>query len=172
MKIRMLIGKIVYPIVKHLPASYSVGGGIAKALRNCTGRMIMEKCGHNVNIEKGAYFTRLLSLGDNSGLGINSYISGRVTIGNNVMMAPNVSILTVNHNYNDKYTLIAQQGNSSERPVEIGNDVWIGMNALILPGVHIADGCVIGAGAVVTKDTEPYSVVAGNPAKIVKYRAG
>ncbi len=171
MKIRVLFGKVLYPLVKWLPASYSVfGGKIARMLRYQTGRLIMEKCGSGVNVERGAYFTRLLEVGNNSGIGVNCYISGKVIIGNDVMMAPNVSILTVNHNYMDKKLLIAEQGNSSEKPVVIGNDVWIGMNAIILPGVNIADGCVIGAGAVVTKDTEPYSVVAGNPACVVKYR--
>ncbi len=52
----------------------------------------------------------------------------------------------------------------------IGNDVWIGHRVIILPGVHIADGTVIGAGAIVTKNTEPYSVVGGNPAHVIKYR--
>lgn len=53
---------------------------------------------------------------------------------------------------------------------EIGNDVWIGSDVLILPGVHIGDGAVIAAGAVVTKDIEPYSIVGGVPAKIIKKR--
>ena len=54
--------------------------------------------------------------------------------------------------------------------VEIGNDVWVGMNALILPGISIGDGAVIGAESVVTKDVEPYSIVAGNPAKLIRKR--
>lgn len=54
--------------------------------------------------------------------------------------------------------------------VQIGNDVWIGSDVLILPGVHIGDGAVVAAGAVVTKDVEPYSIVAGVPAKIIRYR--
>jgi acetyltransferase-like isoleucine patch superfamily enzyme len=58
----------------------------------------------------------------------------------------------------------------SKGNVIIGNDVWIGMNAIILSGVHIGDGAVIGAGAVVTKDVCPYAVVAGNPAKVISYR--
>lgn len=59
---------------------------------------------------------------------------------------------------------------SERHLVQIGNDVWIGSNVLILPGVHIGDGAVIAAGAVVTKDVEPYSIVGGVPAKIVRYR--
>lgn len=54
--------------------------------------------------------------------------------------------------------------------VTIGNDVWIGRNAIVLPGVSVCDGAVVGAGAVVTKDVPPYAVVAGNPARVIKYR--
>ena len=58
----------------------------------------------------------------------------------------------------------------NNRPVVIGNDVWIGGNVVILPGVHIGDGAVLAAGAVVTKDVEPYAIVGGVPAKVIKYR--
>lgn len=64
----------------------------------------------------------------------------------------------------------SESENDSLRDTVIGNDVWIGYDATIMPGVHIGDGAVIGAKAVVTKDVEPYSVVAGNPARCVKKR--
>ena len=54
--------------------------------------------------------------------------------------------------------------------INIGNDVFIGAKAIILPGLEIAEGCVIGAGAILTKDTEPYGIYAGNPAKFIKKR--
>ena len=63
-----------------------------------------------------------------------------------------------------------QQGFENTKPVVIEDDVWIGGRVIILPGVHVGTGCVIGAGAVVTRDTPPYTIVAGNPAKIKKYR--
>ncbi|MDD6796765.1 MAG: CatB-related O-acetyltransferase [Clostridia bacterium] len=56
------------------------------------------------------------------------------------------------------------------KPITIGNDVWIGANVILLPGIHIGDGAVIAAGAVVTKDVEPYAIVGGVPAKIIRYR--
>lgn len=55
-------------------------------------------------------------------------------------------------------------------PIEVGNDVWIGMAAIILSGVKIGDGAIVAAGSVVAKDVEPYSIVGGNPAKLIKYR--
>ena len=63
-----------------------------------------------------------------------------------------------------------EQGTSEQKPVLIGNDVWLGRRVLIMPGVHIGDGCIIGAGAVVTKDIPPYSVAGGVPAKVLKSR--
>ena len=63
-----------------------------------------------------------------------------------------------------------EQGNDETKPVTIGNDVWIGRRVIILPGVTISDGCVIGAGAVVTKDMPAYSIVGGVPAKVIKSR--
>lgn len=73
------------------------------------------------------------------------------------------------HNYLDKKTLIRKQG-FTQKDIIIGNDVWIGFGAQIMAGVKIADGCVIGAGAVVTKDTEPYGVYLGVPARLKKHR--
>lgn len=90
-------------------------------------------------------------------------------IGDNCLISYNVHIRTGMHNYQDKNMLIKDQG-GSEKDVTIGDDVWIGFGAQIMPGVRIADGCVIGAGAVVTKDTEPYGVYGGVPAKIIKRR--
>lgn len=58
----------------------------------------------------------------------------------------------------------------SKGDVIIGNDVWVGMNSMILSGVHIGNGAIIAAGAIVTKDVEPYSIVGGNPARVIKKR--
>ncbi len=71
------------------------------------------------------------------------------------------------HHHNAPYENSELRDN---RPVEIGNDVWIGANAILLPGVKIGDGAVVAAGAVVTKEVEPYAIVGGIPAKIIKYR--
>lgn len=89
----------------------------------------------------------------------------KVKIGDNCQMAPNVAIYTAGHplhpvSRNSMY----EYGIS----VEIGNNVWIGGNTVILPGVHIGDNCVIGAGSVVTKDIPDWSVAAGNPCKVIR----
>ena len=60
----------------------------------------------------------------------------------------------------------------AESPVIIDDDVWIGRNAIILPGLHIHEGAIIGAGSVVTRDVQPYDIVVGNPAKVIRNRKG
>jgi len=170
-RIKRLIGKLLYAFARHLPESYQINIG-QKRLRALCGRMLLDKCGRHVNIEKGAEFAYAVELGDDSGLGINCRISGKTIIGKNVMMGPNVSIFTKNHAFERTDIPMNQQGISKERPVVIGDDVWIGANVIILPGVVVGKGAVIGAGSIVTKNVPEYAVVGGNPAKVLKDRRG
>ena len=77
---------------------------------------------------------------------------------------------TANHGIGDLSVPMWRQKSSAPKPIVIGNDVWIGARVIILGGVHVGDGSVIGAGSVVTRDVEPYSIVAGNPAKLIRKR--
>lgn len=95
---------------------------------------------------------------------------GGVTVGDLVAVGPNAVIVSSNHTWNDPSRPILLQGHVAG-PVVIGNDVWIGANAVVLPNVTIADGTVVAAGAVVTKDTTPKSIVAGVPARKIGVRA-
>lgn len=142
----------------------------ARILRCFFAKHVIDFCGENVNIEKYASFTPNISIGNNSGIGIRCEINGPVTIGNDVMMGPEVVIYTRGHAHMRTDITMRAQGSLEARPVTIGNDVWIGRRVIILPGVNIGDGCIIGAGAVVTKDIPPYSIAAGVPAKIQKNR--
>lgn len=108
-----------------------------------------------------------LLIGDDTRIGIGNTIIGPVTIGNKVNIAQHVVISGLNHNYEDITSPIANQGITAT-PITIADNVWIGANAVILPGISIGQHTVIGAGSVVTKDVEPYTVAAGNPARIVK----
>ena len=170
-KIRILFGKILYTLLaKHLPVSYKFFGKIGKCLRKICGKLILQSCGKNVNIERGAVFSSHVSLGNNSGIGINASISGTVTIGDNVMMGPECTIYCRNHKFDRIDIPMCEQGFEEERPVTISDDVWIGGHVIILPGINIGKGAIIGAGAIVTKDVPEYAIVGGNPAKIIKYR--
>jgi len=167
---RKLGGLLYYMIAQHLPRSYSGIKLGQKQFRAFCGRWMLHSCGKGVNIESKAYFSPKVSLGDYSGIGVNAKIYGTCTIGNYVMMGEDCTIMTRNHRHDRTDIPMMQQGFEEERPVVIGNDVWIGDRVTILPGVHIADGCIIAAGAVVTRDVPAYSIAAGVPARVIKSR--
>lgn len=160
-----------YFVARHLPSSYapySLGSG---KLRSFLAKRMFAYCGKNVNIEHGAFFGggREIEIGDNSAIGLNARISGPISIGKDVMMGPGVSIYTQNHETENIYKPMRLQTAPKEK-VTIGDDCWIGANAVILPGVTIGKGVIIGAGAVVTRNVSDYSVVGGVPAKVIKMR--
>lgn len=161
---------LYYTIGKKLPPSYSGIKIGQKAFRQFCGKLMLSSCGKDVNIEKNAFFSQKVKLGDYSGIGVNAKIYGTCIIGNYVMMGEDVTIITRNHRYDMLDTPMMYQGFEEERPVIIGDDVWIGDRVTILPGVQIGRGSIIAAGAVVTHDVPEYSIVGGVPAKIIKSR--
>ena len=112
-----------------------------------------------------------LRVGDHSNIGPYCYIgcSGFISIGNNVMISPRVSIYAENHVFDSPDATIKSQGVKRESVV-IEDDCWIAANSILLAGVTIGKGSVVAAGSVVTQDVPPYSVVAGVPARIIKNR--
>lgn len=112
-----------------------------------------------------------VTIGDYTRIGIHCTVIGPVCIGNHVNLAQGITVTALNHNFADTNRRIDEQGFST-RPVVIGDDVWIGANAVILPGVTIGRHVVVAAGAVVTKDVPDSCVVAGIPAKVVKKLEG
>ncbi len=171
MKIKFIIGYVIYNcFAKHLPASNSNIKIFQKQIRAFCARLMLKKCGKNVNIEKGAEFSRHVIVDDYSGIGINAKIGGKCTIGKYVMMAPNCTIYSRNHEFSDLTKPMMEQGYSEPKEVVIGDDVWIGGNVTIMPGVKIGSHSIIGACSVVTKDVPEYAIVAGNPAQVKKYR--
>lgn len=106
-------------------------------------------------------------IGDHTRIGLHNTIIGPVKIGNHVNLAQGITVTALNHNFDDTNKRIDEQGVCT-KAVTIEDDVWIGANAVILPGVTIGNHCVVAAGAVVTKDVPPHSLVAGVPAKVIK----
>lgn len=145
----------------------------SKHIRRFCAKLMLDGCGKNVNIEHGAFLAsgKDIKIGNNSGIGINARVAGPLEIGNDVMIAPNVFIITQNHKISDLDVPMRLQTAPKEK-VTICDDVWIGANAVILPGVTVGKGSVVGAGAIVTKDVPEYAIVGGNPAKVIKYRNG
>ena len=162
---------LYYFFARHLPSSAVPYRLFARPLRGLLCRGMFKSCGRHVNIEHGAFFAsgRELELGDNSGLGLNCRVTGPVTIGRDVMMGPNVTIVTQNHETADTSIPMRLQ-TAPKHPVRVGDDVWIGANVIILPGVTVGSGAILAAGAVVTKDVPDWAVVGGNPARILKMR--
>lgn len=128
------------------------------------------KLGQNVNIDRHVHVSSDTEIGNNSTIGRYSFISPYVKIGDFVLTGPEVCFYAINHQTASTDIPIYRQGLAAPRPITIGNDVWIGRRAIILGGVNIPDGCIVGAGAVVTKSPPAYTIIAGNPAKVVKYR--
>ena len=106
-------------------------------------------------------------IGNYTRIGLHNTIIGPVTIGHHVNLAQGITVTALNHKFENPDIRIDEQGIST-KPVIIGNDIWVGTNAVILPGVTIGDHSVIAAGAIVTKDVPPHSLVAGVPAKVIK----
>ena len=138
-------------------------------LRRVMVSQFADRCGAHVVVKHNADISPHISIGDRSELGTRCMIHGNVSIGKNVLMGPDVKIFSRNHIYQSLAVPIKDQGKIS-RPTVIGDDVWIGANVIIFPGVAVGDHVVIGAGAVVTKNVPDYAVIAGNPAQIVKMR--
>lgn len=106
-------------------------------------------------------------IGDRTLIGMSNVIIGPVTLGNNIIIAQNVVMSGLNHSYQDVHLPISQQ-NVTTSEIRIEDDCWIAANVVITAGVTIGKHSVIAAGTVVTKDVPPFSIVAGNPGKIIK----
>jgi maltose O-acetyltransferase len=163
---------LYYGLFRYLPPTNNRYFMIIRPLRSIIAGKCFDYAGKNINIEQNANFGNGngIEIGDNSGVGVRCSIRGPLTIGSNVMMGPEVVIITSNHNFSRVDIPMNIQGSLPQEKVIIGNDVWIGTRVIILPGVRIGNGVIIGAGSIVTKDVPDYAIVAGNPARIIRFR--
>ena len=134
---------------------------------------LLNNFGENSFVKEGVTIKHFknISIGKNSSINQNCYLSGRgeIDIGNNVRMAHDCALHSTYHITNDTETIIANQGLGIQRIV-IEDDVLIGCHTIITHGVHIGRGSVIGANSFVNKNVPPYSTAVGSPIKIVKNR--
>lgn len=132
------------------------------------GRIVI---GRNVRIRTGVVLQTPdeIVIGDYTGLNPYVTIYGKVTIGRYVMVAPHVMMAGGDHKFDDPSRPMKLQGHTS-RGIVVEDDVWIGANAVVVDGVRIGRGAIVAAGTVVTKDVEPYAIVGGNPARLIKFR--
>lgn len=151
----------------------TIPGTIGFLLRNVTTQFLFKKkCGMAwIQPRVTLVETNKIIVGKNWGVNSGTYINGKggITIGNNVLIGSNVTISSGKHPIDGIGQPIFQRPTLPMKIV-IEDDVWIGGGAVIMPGVVVKKGTVIGANAVVTKDTEEYSVVVGAPARCIRYR--
>ncbi len=171
---RRLFLTLYYLIGYHLPGSYTpVVGRVANAFRVFCVRRIFKRCGRVSTIDRHAYFGNGsgIEIGDFSGIGERCVIPRDTKIGRYVMMAPEVHIVSDNHRYADRSRPMCMQGSDLDHPpTVIEDDCWLGVRCVLTPGHRIGTGSIIAAGAVVTKDVAPYSIMGGNPARCIKTR--
>jgi len=106
-------------------------------------------------------------IGKNTLIGLSNSLTGPLSIGDDVMFAQNVALSGLNHGFSD-ITIPIRQQECTTNAIVVGNNVWIGANAVVTLGVHIGENSIVAAGSVVTKNVPPYTIVAGNPARTMK----
>lgn len=158
---------------RMLENSLKKRGMVAIGKRYALLKSLAKSVGDNVRINENSYIycPENLVIGNNVSIWPMVYIeaSGGVKIGNDVSIAHNVTIMSEEHNFEMHDKPIKDQGKKFA-PVVIKDNVWIGAQVVILSGVTIESGAIVGAGAVVTRDVPPNSIVAGVPAKVIKNR--
>lgn len=164
-----------YLLARHLPSNHTpVIGAWCNIIRGKICKHLFKKKGKGVNIQSNVYFGNgaTLEIGDYSGLGENCRIQQvDLSIGKYVMMAHDVQIIGGGHSFVDINKPMALQNSKNRSSLVIDDDVWIGARVTILGNVKkIGKGAIIGAGSIVTKSVPDYAIVAGNPARVIKYR--
>lgn len=166
-------------LILRTPANISIGNNVAiddhSLVDGGTGPECTMRIGDKVVISKGCVIqakTGLLEIGDECDIGAHVILSsvGGIMLAPNVLIAGNCYIGGGRYHLDSHETPIMYQGIYSRGPVRIGEGTWIGASATILDGVSIGRGCVIGAGALVTKDIPDYAIAVGSPAKIIQQR--
>lgn len=164
---------VYYGFAYWLPNSYlPVIGKPSNWLRVRCVRHIFARCGRIRTINRKVDFHkgRCIEMGDDSGIGAHCDIPEDLIIGKNVMISRNVFILNRNHRY-DRFDIpINDQGFYEAKQTIIEDDVWVGLRCILTPGRHIRKGTIVAMGSVLTKDFPEYSIVGGNPAKLIKSR--
>lgn len=161
---------LYYLIGKNLPSSFFPLGSLWNSIRLSLLKGFIS-VGKNTKVQPGVYVGKGRDIRIGSHCQINENVKlHAVDIGDYVMIAPGVTILSRNHQFERTDIPMVMQGEQQEEKVTVERDVWIGTNAVIMPGVRIAEGVIIGAGAVVTKDCEAYGVYLGVPAKKLRSR--
>lgn len=170
--LRKILLVIYYGLLQYIPMQPMPGYKIGYRVRRWCVRHLLNSCGKDVIVKDHCYFgtgTRL-SVGDRSQMGSHARLNGQITIGKDVVMGPDVVMMATSHGFSSLEIPINRQPSEPENPIVIGDDCWIGTRVIILPGVHLGNQCIVGAGAVVTHSFPDRCIVGGVPARIIKTR--
>jgi maltose O-acetyltransferase len=170
--LRSICVVLYYGLATHLPATDAPLGSTSQWLRNALARYLIPNFGRSVRVNPKANFGSGLRIevGNNCNLSSGLRVIGDLKLGNDVMMGPEVVFISYNHEVSDLTVPMRMQGATESRPIQVCDDVWIGMRAMIMPGVTIGAHAIVAGGSVVTKDVPEWAIVGGNPAKVIKYR--
>ena len=159
-----------YFFASHLPNTNYPMGKVSSAIRVMFLKAFLKAVGKHVTVGSNVFWGdgRDIELGNHVQVNEEAWIRN-VKVGDHVMIGPRTMILNYGHNTDGDGPMIFQGIRKYEQTV-IGSDVWIGAGVILLPGITIGTGSIVAAGAVVTKSCEPYSVIGGNPAKLIKKR--
>ena len=163
---------LYYGLATHLPPVDAPLGSLSQLFRNFLAKKLIKKFGNDVRVNPKASFGsgRRVEVGNNCNLSSGLIVIGDLKLGNDVMMGPEVVFISYNHEVSDLEVPMRMQGATDSKPIIVGNDVWIGMRAIVMPGVTIGSHSIVAAGSVVTKDVPDWGIVGGNPAKVIKFR--
>jgi len=161
-----------YFFAMHLPESGWVGGKLWNGLRVFFARGLLRECGKRVHIDRKVNFGEVgkISFKDDSGIGAYSRVIGDVTFEPESATSFGVFVTAYARNMDRTDIPVRKQGKRPDDPVVIGRDTVLFANVVVLPGVKTAEGTVAAAGAIINKSTPGWCIVAGNPAKVVKWR--
>lgn len=162
---------LYYIIIQHLPHSRLLKFCNTIRVRYIANILKIMPYDKRSKIEPNIYLSNAIGtkIGYNCRINENVFIQQAI-IEDNVLIAPNVAILSTSHNHERLDVPIVDQGDTISNPPIIKKGAWLGRNVIIMPGIAVGEGAIVGAGAVVTKDVEPYTVVGGVPAKFIKKR--
>ena len=163
---------LYYGLATHLPPTDAPLGSASQWLRNVLARYLISNFGRSVRVNPKANFGsgRRIEVGNNCNLSSGLRVIGDLKLGNDVMLGPEVVFISYNHKVTDLELPMRAQGATDSKPIIVGNDVWIGMRVIVMPGIKIGSHSIVAAGSVVTKDVPEWGIVGGNPAKVIKYR--
>jgi len=160
-----------YAVIQHLPHSRLIG--FCNKIRVVYVSKILKVMPYDSRtiLEPHVYLSNTLG----TRIGLNCRINEHVfiqqaIIEDEVLIAPHVAILSTSHQHHRTDISIVNQGDTNARPPTIKKGAWLGRNVVIMPGVKVGEGAIVGAGAVVTKDVEAFTMVGGVPAKFIKKR--